>query len=79
MIVVGQVAMATNHGGQQTMLTGDAGSLIGGRPSGAQEEAVTGTWTACLLHGAPLGVGKANEGRTNGVQMSNLTAVQSIA
>ena len=79
LIVVGQVAMATDHGGQRTKPTGDAGCPIRGRLLEAREEAPTGAWTVRPLHGAPPGVGKASEGRTDGEQMSNLTAVQSTA
>ena len=43
---MGHVAMATDHGGWPTMPTGDAGSLIRGRSSETQEEAVTGAWTS---------------------------------
>ena len=34
LIAVGQMAMAIDHGRRQTMLTGGAGSSIGGCPSG---------------------------------------------
>ena len=37
-IAVGQVAMATDHGGWQTMRTGDAWSPIGGQPLGLPTE-----------------------------------------
>ena len=42
LIVIGQVAMATDHGSRPTMLTGDTGSQIDGRSSKMQQEAVTG-------------------------------------
>ena len=35
---MGQVAMATDHGGRPTMPTGDAGSPISGRSSETREE-----------------------------------------
>ena len=70
--------MATDHGGRRTMPTGDAGCPIGGRSSEMREEAATGAWMFRPLHGAPPGVSEASEGRTDGVQMSSLTAVQSI-
>ena len=73
---MGQVAMTTKYGNWQTMLTGDVGSPIGRRLSGTWEEAAMGPWTVCLLHGAPLGLGEASEGRANGVQISSLTTVQ---
>ena len=79
LIVVGQVAMATGCDGRQTMPTGGTGSPIGGRPSGTRVEDATWTWTVRLLHGAPLGISEASEGRTNGAQMSSLTTVQNTA
>ena len=79
LIVAGHVAMATSRDGRRTMPTGGAGSPIGGRPSGTQVEDATGAWTVRLLHGAPPGIGKASEGRTNGVQISSLTTVQRTA
>ena len=79
LIVVGQVAMATDHGGRRTMPTGNAGSPIGGWPSGTREEVATGAWAVRPLHRAPPGVGEASKGRANGAQMSSLTTVQSTA
>ena len=64
---MGQVVMATDHGGRRTMPTGDVGSPISGRPSGTREEAATGACTVHPLHRAPPGVGEASEGRTNGI------------
>ena len=77
LIVAGQVAMATGHDGRRTMSTGGAGAPIGGRPSGTRVEDATGAWTVHPLHGAPLGISEASEGRTNGAQMSSVTTVQS--
>ena len=77
MIVVGQMVMAIDHGGRRAMPTGGLEFRIGGWLLGTQVEATTGAWTVHLLHGAPLGVGEASEGRTNGVQVSSLTTVQS--
>ena len=71
--------MATGRDGRRTMPTGGAGSPIGGQPSGTRVEDATGPWTVHPLQGAPLGVGKASEGGTNGAQMSNLTTIQSSA
>ena len=65
-MVAGQVAMTTSRDGRRTMLTGGAGSSIGGRPSGMRVQNVTGPWTIRPLHGAPPGIGEASEGRTNG-------------
>ena len=42
LIVMGQVAMATDHGGQRTMPTGDVGFPFGGRALEMREEAMTG-------------------------------------
>ena len=64
---MGQVAMATGRDCRQTMPTGGAGSPSGGRPSGMRVEDATGAWTVPTLHGCPLGVDEASEGRTNGI------------
>ena len=34
-----------------------------------------GVWIVRLLHKAPLGVGEASAGRTNGAQMTSVTAI----
>ena len=69
--------MATGRNGQWTMPSGDAGSPIGHMPLGMQVETAMGAWMVRPLHGAPLGVGEASEGRTDGAQMSSLIAIQS--
>ena len=66
LVVAGQVAMATGRDCRQVMPTGGVGSPIGGRPSGTRVEDAMGAWTVRLLHGAPLGISEASEGRTNG-------------
>ena len=45
-------------------------------PSGTRVETEMGAWRVRPLHGEPLWVGEASEGGTDGVQMSNLTAIQ---
>ena len=59
---MGQLAMAIDHGGRQTMPTGGARSSIGGRSSETQVEAVMGAWTVRSLYQEPKGVGEASEG-----------------
>ena len=76
---MGQVAMATGRDSRRTMPTGGAGSPIGKWPSGTRVEDETGAQTVSPLHGNPMGIHEASEGRTDGVQMSSLTTVQSIA
>ena len=73
---MGQVAMATDHGGRPTMPACDAGSPIGGRSSKTREEAVTGPWTIRPLHRAPRDVGGANKKREWGVRFYSQTAAQ---
>ena len=65
-ITVGQVAMATDHGGRRTAWTGGAGCLIGERPSGPLGEAAKGARTGCPLPRTPRVVGEAKEGGVNG-------------
>ena len=72
LIVVGQVAMATDHGGRRTMGTGGTGSPIGERQSETREEVEMETWTVRLLYGAPPGVAKASEGGETGALLSSL-------
>ena len=79
LIVVGQVAMATDHGGRRTMPTGNAGSPIGGWPSGTREEVATGAWTVRPLYRAPPGVCGASEAEKDGAPFSCQTAAQSTA
>ena len=79
LIVVGQVAMVTYHGGCRTMPTGDAGSPIAGRSSETQEEAMTGLWTVCLLHGPPRDASGADEERERDARFYNQTAAQNTA
>ena len=67
LIVAGQMAMATGRDSLQTMPAGGAGSPIGRRPSGTRVEDATGAWTVCPVHRAPPGIGKASEGRSNGI------------
>ena len=77
LIVVGQVAMVTYHGGRRTMPTGDAGSPIGGRSLVTQEEAVTGPWTVRPLHGPPRDAGGADKERERGARFYSQTTAQS--
>ena len=64
---MGQVAMATDHGGRRTMPTGDAGSPISGQSSETREEAMTGAWTVQpVARGAVGGQTEATK-RENGV------------
>ena len=79
LIVVGQVAMVTYHGGRRTMPTGDAGSPIGGRSSETQEEAVTGPWTVRPLHRPPWDAGGADKEREWGARFYSQIAAQSTA
>ena len=74
---MGQVAMATDHGGRPTMPTGDAGSPIRGRSSETREEAVTGAWTVRPLHRAPRDVGGADKESELGPRSYSQTAAQS--
>ena len=74
---MGQVAMATDHGGWPTMPTGDTGSPIGGRSSETREEAVMGAWTIRPLHRAPRDVGRADKERELGARFYSQTAAQS--
>ena len=74
---MGQVAMATHHGGRPTMPTGDIGSPIGRRSSETREEAMTGAWTVRPLHRAPRDVGGADKEREWGARFYRQTAAQS--
>ena len=74
---MGQVGMATDHGGRPTMPTSDAGSPIRRRSSETWEEAMTGAWTVRPLHRAPRDVGRANKERELGPRFYNQTAAQS--
>ena len=74
---MGQVAMATDHGGRRTMPTGDAGSPIGGQSSETREEAVTGAWTVRPLHRAPGDFGGADKERERGARFYSQTVAQS--
>ena len=74
---MGQVAMATDHGGRPTTPTGDAGSPTGGRLSEMREEAVTGAWTVRPLHKALRDVGGADKERERGARFYSQTTAQS--
>ena len=74
---MGQVAMATDHGGRRTMPTGDAGYPIGGRALETLEEPVTGAWAVRPLHRAPRDVGGADKERERGARFYSQTAAQS--
>ena len=76
---LGQMAMAIDHGGRQTMPTGGVGSSIDGRLSGTQEEETMGAWTIRLLYWAPLGVGGMSEPEKDGAPFSCETTAQSTA
>ena len=76
LILVGQVAMATDHGGRRTMPTDDAGSLTGGRSSETREEVLTGAWTVRLLHGALREVDGTDEEREWGARFCSQTTGQ---
>ena len=65
-IVAGQVAMATDCSGRLTMPTGNAGALIGRRPSGLRAEPGTESWTVLLLHGAVRGKSGVDKGGKDG-------------
>ena len=69
--------MATDHGCRRTMPTDDAGSLIGGRSSETQEEAVTGAWTVRPLHRALQDVSRADKEREWGARFYSHIAAQS--
>ena len=76
LIAVGQVAMATGHGRRQTMQTGDAGSTIGGRPSGLPTE---DRKKACGGNSVPeeeQRVGDASGSPSKGAAMLYQTAVE---
>ena len=61
-IVVGHVAMATDHRGRRTLLMGGVWSPLWRKwPLGTGEETATGLQTACPLHGALRRVGKVDE------------------
>lgn len=79
LIVVGQMAMATEHGGQQTMPTGGMGTLNGRRPLGSQEEVAMGAWTVCSLQGLRQRVSKADVGKEKGARLFCQTAAQNTA
>ena len=79
LIVVGQMAMAIDHGGRRTRPTGGAVSSIGGWPSGMREEAMMGAWTVRPLYRAPPGVGGASGAEKDGAPFSCQIAAQSTA
>ena len=70
--MVGQVAMATDHGGRRTMPTGDAGSPINGRSSETREEAVTG-----VLDGPPVARGAVGGRRSRRRERTGCAILQS--
>ena len=76
---MGQVAMATHHGGRRTTRTGGAGYPIGERPSPPLGEDAKGAPAGCLLHRAPQVVGEVKEGGANGAELHCQTAAQSTA
>ena len=67
---MGQVAMATDYGGRQTMPTSGMGSPIGGHPLGTRVEATTGAWMVRPLHGVPQRAGGVREGQKDSVPFS---------
>ena len=77
--VMGQMAMAVDNGGRQTMPIGGVGSSISGWSSGTREEAAMGAWTVHTLYRAPRGVSEASEGGNEGAPFSCQTATQSTA
>ena len=77
LIIVGQVPMATDHGGRRSMPTSDAGSPIDRQSLETWEEAVTGAWTACPLHGVQQEVSRVNKEREQGARLCNHTVAQS--
>ena len=77
LIVVQQVAVATDHGSRRTMPTGDVGSPINGRSLETWEEAVTGGWTVHPLHGGLWEVSGADKERERGAQFCSQTTAQS--
>ena len=60
---MGQMAMATDRGGWQTMVTSGARSPISKRPFGTEVEAATGAWTVRALWGVPQGVSEVDQGK----------------
>ena len=60
---MGQMAMAIDHGGWQTMPTGGVGFSIGGWPSGTREEATMRAWTVRPLYRTPPGGQWSKRGR----------------
>ena len=76
--VVGQMAMAIDHGGRRAMLTGGVGSPIGGWLSVTQE-AATESWAVHLLYQAPLGVGGVSKAEKDCAPFSYQIAAQSTA
>ena len=76
LIAVGQVAMATDHGGGKTMLTGGEGFPIGGQPLGKREEAAMETWTSAHCTGRLQGSATRVRGDKTGVRLSTLIAAQ---
>ena len=76
-IAVGQVAMATAHGGRRTAWAGGVGFLIGGRPSGSLEEDAMGARVGCPLPRTPREVGEGKEKGSKGARMPCLTTAQS--
>ena len=79
LIVVGQVAMATEHGGQQTMPTGGMGTLNGTRLLRSQEEVAMEPWTVCPLQGVRQRVSKADVGKEKGARLFCRTTTQNTA
>ena len=73
---MGQVAMATDHGGWRTARTRHAGCPIGRRPSGPLEEGTRRARVGCSLLWTAQEVGDASGSSSKGARIPRLTIAQ---
>ena len=74
---MGQVAMATNHGGRPTVLIGGMWYQIDEQTLGLLGEGLKGARASYPLPKMPQMVGEAKEGRVNNAELHCKTTTQS--